>query len=199
MQYFIAMDDEVYGPYSYDGLSALGILPDTLICTDQPDSSWKQARLYPELQSLIQSTNEDVEDEVDDDDTIDDDGVSSYSQHPYPYNSTSTRSTETSSALGIVALIASLVSVGLLVFSAVRIMQWGIFGLAGRSSMIITAGVISVIAYILAKIAENSQEEESSVVNIAEWLSGTCIFVIVAFYLYLRFGDPNMLNPFKIK
>ncbi len=53
-QYYIVMDNEVFGPYSLDAIQGLGILPDTMICTDSVDSSWKAATLYPELQPFIQ-------------------------------------------------------------------------------------------------------------------------------------------------
>lgn len=59
-QYYIAMDNEVFGPYSLDAIQGLGILPDTLICTDSSDSSWKAASLYPELQPFITDDDTDV-------------------------------------------------------------------------------------------------------------------------------------------
>ena len=52
------MDGEVFGPYSFEAVSSLGILPDTLICTDQADSSWKAATLYPEFSSLFDSQDD---------------------------------------------------------------------------------------------------------------------------------------------
>ena len=78
-QYFVAMDNEVFGPYSLDGLRELGILPDTLICTNSADSSWKVASLYSELQpffeettSFSQSNNTNSPDEGVDEDSFDD-------------------------------------------------------------------------------------------------------------------------------
>lgn len=59
-QYYIAMDNEVFGPYSLDAVQGLGILPDTLICTDSSDSSWKAASLYPELHPFIIDDDGDV-------------------------------------------------------------------------------------------------------------------------------------------
>lgn len=102
-----------------------------------------------------------------------------------------------SSALGVVALIVSLAGTGLLVYCAVSIMQWGILGLISKSSLIIATAVISIIAFIIAKIAENDDKADTKAAEIAEWLSGTCVFVVVAFYLYLKFGDPDLLNPLK--
>lgn len=59
-QYYIAMENEVFGPYSLDAVQGLGILPDTLICTNSSDSSWKAASLYPELQPFITGNFADV-------------------------------------------------------------------------------------------------------------------------------------------
>ena len=102
-----------------------------------------------------------------------------------------------SSALGLVALIVSLVGTGLLVFCAVKIMQWGIFGLFSKTPLIMVTAVISIIAFIIAKIAEKEDNAETKSAEIAEWLSGACVFIIVGFYLYLHFIDPNMFNPFR--
>lgn len=101
------------------------------------------------------------------------------------------------SALGVVALIVSLAGTGLLVYCAVKIMQWGILGLISKSSLIIASAVVSLIAFIIAKIAENDDKADTKSAEIAEWLSGACVVVVVGFYLYLKFGDPNLLNPFN--
>lgn len=102
-----------------------------------------------------------------------------------------------SSALGVVALIVSLAGTGLLVYCAVSIMQWGIIGLISKNSLIIATAVISLIAFIIAKIAENDDKADTKSAEIAEWLSGACVLIVVGFYLYLKFGDPNLLNPFN--
>lgn len=102
-----------------------------------------------------------------------------------------------SSALGVVALIVSLAGTGLLVYCAISIMQWGILGLISKSSLIIATTVISIIAFIIAKIAEHDDKADTTAAEIAEWLSGGCVLIVVAFYLYLKFGDPDLLNPFR--
>lgn len=51
--YYIMMDGQVFGPYSYDDVINLGILSDTMICTDAPDSQWKEAREYTEFRNLF--------------------------------------------------------------------------------------------------------------------------------------------------
>ena len=67
-----------------DAVQGLGILPDTLICTDSSDSSWKAASLYPELQPFISVDDTDVNSHVGGDDDspsfgrnsgLEDDGV----------------------------------------------------------------------------------------------------------------------------
>lgn len=51
--YYIMMDGQVFGPYSYNGVIDLGILSDTMICTDDSDSQWKEAREYAEFRNLF--------------------------------------------------------------------------------------------------------------------------------------------------
>lgn len=49
--YYVALDNDVYGPYSLRELCGLGLLPDTLIATS--DSEWLMASEYPELRHLF--------------------------------------------------------------------------------------------------------------------------------------------------
>lgn len=123
------------------------------------------------------------EDNTDVDEPID----SSYSHH---------EQTSKAGPLGILALVTSIISVALLVYSAVKIMQWGIFGLWGRSSMIIMTGVISLISLVLAHFSSDTEDTDSSAASIAEWLSGACLVVIILFYVYLKI-DPDALNPLR--
>lgn len=51
--YYIMMDGQVFGPYSYNDVIDLGILSDTLICTDDSDSEWKEAHEYAEFRNLF--------------------------------------------------------------------------------------------------------------------------------------------------
>ncbi len=55
-EYYIALDNEVYGPYSLRELNDLGILSDTLIATS--DSEWIMASEYPELRHLFQNNRQ---------------------------------------------------------------------------------------------------------------------------------------------
>ena len=51
--YYIMMDNQVFGPYSYNEVVDLGILSDTMICTDDADSMWQEARNYSEFRNLF--------------------------------------------------------------------------------------------------------------------------------------------------
>ena len=55
-QYYVALDDQVFGPYSFDEVSNLGLLPDTLV--SRTDSEWINASEMPELRHLFNSTNQ---------------------------------------------------------------------------------------------------------------------------------------------
>lgn len=102
------------------------------------------------------------------------------------------------SGLGTVALITSLIGAGLLIYVVVLIMKWGIFALIGdASTFAIISLVMNVIALVLACIANANDYKDEDAANIAETISGFCLVALVGGYLYLRFGDPNTLNPFK--
>lgn len=102
------------------------------------------------------------------------------------------------SGLGTVALITSLIGAGLLIYVVVLIVKWGIFALIGdASTFAIISLVMNVIALVLACIANANDYKDEDAANIAETISGFCLVALVGGYLYLRFGDPNTLNPFK--
>lgn len=54
--YYVALDDQVFGPYSLDEVSNLGLLPDTLV--SRADSEWTNASEMPELKYLFNSTGQ---------------------------------------------------------------------------------------------------------------------------------------------
>lgn len=54
--YYVALDDQVFGPYSFYEVSTLGLLPDTLV--SRTDSEWTNASEMPELRHLFNSTNQ---------------------------------------------------------------------------------------------------------------------------------------------
>lgn len=51
--YYIMMDGQVFGPYSYNEVLNLGILSDTMLCTEDADSRWKPAKDYAEFRNLF--------------------------------------------------------------------------------------------------------------------------------------------------
>lgn len=55
-QYYVALDDQVYGPYSFDEVANLGLLPDTLV--SRTDLEWANASDIPELRHLFHLTNQ---------------------------------------------------------------------------------------------------------------------------------------------
>lgn len=54
--YYVALDDQVFGPYSLDEVSNLGLLPDTLV--SRSDSEWINASEMPELRHLFHPANQ---------------------------------------------------------------------------------------------------------------------------------------------
>lgn len=106
--------------------------------------------------------------------------------------------------LGIVALILSLVGAVLLIYVFILVAKWGIFAFIGKGSTYLWVSVgINIIAYILATIADyndyvhSDKVSETNVANVAKTISGIGIFLVIGFYLYLRFGNTSALNPFK--
>lgn len=102
------------------------------------------------------------------------------------------------SGLGLVALVLSIVGMVLLIYCAIQIMKWGIFALIGNASTFIWVSVgLNILALILAKIADYKEYKDSDAASIAEGISFFCLIVVIGFYLYLKYGDPNMLNPLR--
>jgi len=56
MKYYINMDGQTYGPFSFINITQMPILEDTLICTDGEDGGWKEAREYTEFLHLFQNS-----------------------------------------------------------------------------------------------------------------------------------------------
>lgn len=102
------------------------------------------------------------------------------------------------SGLGTIALIISIISAGLLIYVAVLIMKWGIFALIGNASTFaIISLIMNIIALVLACIANAKDYKDEDAANIAEFISGFCLVALIGGYLYLKFGSPNVLNPFR--
>lgn len=105
---------------------------------------------------------------------------------------------EQKTGVGTIALILSIVGAGFLIYSAIRLIKWGIIAWIGNASTfaLVSFG-INIIACILAGIADYNEYKDADAAEIAGGLSGCCIFLEIGCYLYLRFGDPNLMNPFK--
>ncbi len=102
------------------------------------------------------------------------------------------------SGLGTIALVLSLFGAGLLIYCAIRIMRWGIFAIiSNTSTLILVSCGINILAGILAGIANAKDHKDSDAADIAKGISFFCIFAVVAFFLYVKFGDPDLLNPFR--
>lgn len=123
-----------------------------------------------------------------------------YTPTPADYS----KSAGQSSALGIVALILSLVGAVLLIYVFILAAKWGIFAFIGKASTYMWVSVgINIIAYILATIADyndfvhSDEVSETNVINVAKTISSIGVFLVIGFYLYIRFGNSNALNPFN--
>ena len=56
MKYFIHMNGRIEGPFSFIEMTRKQILEDTMICTDDSDGGWKEAREYTEFLHLFQTS-----------------------------------------------------------------------------------------------------------------------------------------------
>lgn len=130
--------------------------------------------------------------------TTDDSGYDVSGTSILPQNPPKTPdSTTQQSGLGTISLILSIIGAGLLIFCAVKIWHWGLLAFLGRTRTYIWISVgVNVIAYILASVADAKNHKDSDAADIAKWISGFCIIAVIAFYLWIRFGDPSVLNPF---
>ena len=105
------------------------------------------------------------------------------------------------SALGVIALILSLIGAGLLMYVAILVMKWGIFAWIGSASTYTLVSVgINILAFVLASIAEYNNdydENDDTIIEIARFISGFSIFLVIGFFIYWKFIDPHLMNPFR--
>lgn len=100
--------------------------------------------------------------------------------------------------LGLVALLLSIAGAALVIFAAVKIMKWSGFALLGNASTYILVSVLcNVAAWIFAMIANANDYKDSHLADIAEYIASTFIFIVVAFFIYIKFIDQDVLNPFR--
>lgn len=107
-------------------------------------------------------------------------------------------SNEDKTGLGTIALITSIVGAALLIVCAIRIMKYGIFAWMGSAStLIFVSGGLSIIALILGAIADYNDYKDADTGEIGKTIAWSCIGLIVGFFIYVRFINPDALNPFK--
>lgn len=100
--------------------------------------------------------------------------------------------------LGLVALLLSIAGAALVIFAAVKIIRWSGFAMLGNASTYIIVSVVcNITAWIFAMIANANDYKDSGLADIAEYIASTFLFIVIGFFIYIRFIDPNALNPFR--
>ena len=75
-------------------------------------------------------------------------------------------------------------------------MAWSGFALFFNYSTGLIGIGCSLVALILAEIAEYQEESDNTTMaSIAEWISSACLFAVVAFFIAWKI-NPDLLNPF---
>lgn len=101
----------------------------------------------------------------------------------------------TTTALQAIALVLSLVGLCCVGYVAIKILSWGIVGYVFNYTMGLVGAGCSLVALILAKIAEYQEESDNTTMaSIAEWISSACLFAVVAFFIAWKI-NPDLLNP----
>ncbi|MBQ7449635.1 MAG: FHA domain-containing protein [Paludibacteraceae bacterium] len=112
------------------------------------------------------------------------------------YDGGDTLKEPTTIALQAIALVLSLAGLGCVVFVAVKIMSWGIFGLAFNYTTGIIGAGCGLVAIILAEVADYQEEtDNTTMAKIAEWIGSACLFTVIAFVIIINV-NPDLLNPF---
>lgn len=102
----------------------------------------------------------------------------------------------TTTALQAIALVLSLIGMGLIAYVGIKISSWSIFGLAFNYTKGLIGAGCCLVALIFAKIAENQEQtDNTTMATIAEWISSLCLIAVVAFVIILNV-DSDFLNPF---
>ena len=102
----------------------------------------------------------------------------------------------TTTALQAIALVLSLVGLCCIGYVAIKILSWGILGYAFNYTIGLVGAGCSLIALILAEIADYQEEtDNTTMATIAEWISSGCLFAVAAFFIYWKI-NPDFLNPF---
>lgn len=102
----------------------------------------------------------------------------------------------TTTTLQAIALILSLIGLGCIGLVAIKLMAWSGFALIFNYSTGLIGIGCSLVALILAEIAEYQEESDNTTMaSIAEWISSACLFAVVAFFIAWKI-NPDLLNPF---
>ena len=102
----------------------------------------------------------------------------------------------TTTTLQAIALILSLIGLGCIGLVAIKLMAWSGFALIFNYSTVLIGIGCSLVALILAEIAEYQEESDNTTMaSIAEWISSACLFAVVAFFIVWKI-NPDLLNPF---
>ena len=64
MKYFVHINGQIEGPFSFIEITRKQILEDTMICTDASDGGWKEAREYTEFLHLFQTSGAAVDEQA---------------------------------------------------------------------------------------------------------------------------------------
>lgn len=101
----------------------------------------------------------------------------------------------TTTTLQAIAFILSLIGLGCIGLVAIKLMAWSGFALIFNYSTGLIGIGCSLVALILAKIAEYQEESDNTTMaSIAEWISSACLFAVVAFFIAWKI-NPDLLNP----
>ena len=95
----------------------------------------------------------------------------------------------TTTALQAIALALSLVGMGCIGYVAVKVMKWGVWAFLNTNNTAIgyMGAGFSLVALILSEIADYQEESDNTTMaKAAEWISSTCLFVVVAFIILIN-------------
>lgn len=102
------------------------------------------------------------------------------------------------SVLGICSLVLSIIGILLLAYCAIRLVQWGIFAWIGGVATFAWISVgVNILAFILGVVANHNNSCPSKAAAVAKWISAVGFITVIGFFVYMRFINPDTLNPFN--
>ena len=200
-RFYIKLDEEQYGPFSATQI-VNQYLDDIENCGDidvmeESIGVWHKASDYPWAELIQKESGSSISNNGE---VRVGPSVRRTRTTTHRNVSTSSRSTSSSesstSTLQAIALVLSLVGLGCIAYVAIKILSWGVFGWALHYTTGLIGAGCSLIALILAGIASSKEESDNTTMaTIAEWISSTCLFVAVAFFILIKV-KPDIFNPF---